>query len=263
MESTQLLGDVSTLITALMCVGIRMHVAFAIIPLFNKNMMPALVRTGIVTGLSLILLPPMLATMKQSPDSLQLIAIVVKEALLGLLIGFAVAALFWAVEAVGFFIDNQRGASIASTLDPMTGNDSSPLGILFNQAFVVYFMVAGGFIVLMTLMYTSYRVWPVMTYFPGLPQDGVAVFANIFGQIVKMAVLLSAPAIVAMMLGELGLALLSRFVPQMQVFFLAMPIKCGIAFFVLIVYIPVLFGYLQQEIRELPALLQTLGGAFG
>jgi type III secretion protein T len=66
-----------------------------------------------------------------------------------------------------------------------------------------------------------------------------------------------------MMLAEMGLALMSRFVPQLQVFFLAMPVKCGMAFFVLVVYLPVLFGYLQQEIGALPKLLGTLMGAFG
>lgn len=263
MDITLIFNDIHRVLIAMMVATVRIQVAFAIIPLFNKQMMPALLRSAIAVGLSLMLLPPVLASFATIPETPTLIAIVIKEAFLGLLIGYAVAALFWAVEAVGFFIDNQRGASIASTLDPMTGNDSSPLGILFNQAFVVYFMVAGGFGVLMTLLYASYTVWPVLTYFPSLPTDGVTVFAEIFGRIVKLAVLLSAPAIVAMMLAELGLALLSRFVPQLQVFFLAMPIKCGMAFFVLVVYLPVLFSYLQREIGGLPALLGTLTGAFG
>jgi len=263
MEATLLFSDFHRVLIALMCVTVRIQVAFAIIPLFNKQMMPALLRSGIAIGLSLVLLPPVLASFSTIPQTPTLIAIVVKEGFLGLFIGYAVAALFWAVEAVGFFIDNQRGASIASTLDPLTGNDSSPLGILFNQAFVVYFMVAGGFGVLMTLLYASYGLWPVLTYFPSLPLDGVTVFAEIFGRIVKLAVLLSAPVIVAMMLAEMGLALVSRFVPQLQVFFLAMPIKCGMAFFVLVVYIPVLFGYLQREIGTLPRLLGSLTGALG
>jgi type III secretion protein T len=263
MESTLFLSDFHRALIALMIVTVRIQVAFAIIPLFNKQMMPALLRSAIAIGLSLVLLPPVLASFSTIPETPTLIAIVVKEGFLGLLIGYSVAALFWGVEAVGFFIDNQRGASIASTLDPLTGNDSSPLGILFNQAFVVYFMVAGGFGVLMTVLYASYGLWPVLTYFPSLPADGVAVFAGIFGRIVGLAVLFSAPVIVAMMLAEMGLALVSRFVPQLQVFFLAMPIKCGMAFFVLVVYIPVLFGYLREEIDALPRLLGSLTGAFG
>ena len=263
MESTLFIGDIHRTLIALMCVTVRIQVAFAIIPLFNKQMMPAMLRSGIAIGLSLLLLPPVLASFATIPETPTLVAIVVKEGFLGLLIGYSVAALFWAVEGVGFFIDNQRGASIASTLDPLTGNDSSPLGILFNQAFVVYFMVAGGFGVLMTLLYASYAVWPVLTYFPSLPIDGVSVFAGIFGGIVKLAVLLSSPVIVAMMLAEMGLALMSRFVPQLQVFFLAMPIKSGMAFFVLVVYLPTLFGYLQEQIGLLPKLLGSLTGALG
>ncbi len=263
MEAHQFLGDLNRLLAALMCTTVRIQVALGLIPLFNKQLVPGLLRVGISVGLSLVLLPPVLAGFATPLSGLTVVAIIAKEALIGLLIGYAVATLFWAVEAVGFFIDNQRGASIASTLDPLTGNDSSPLGILFNQAFLVYFMVAGGFGVLLTLLYASYGLWPILTYFPSMPQDGIAVFADLFGRIARLAVLLSAPAIVAMMLAEIGLALLSRFVPQMQVFFLAMPIKSGLALFVLVVYIPVLFGYLREEIGTLQELLRTLSGALG
>ncbi len=245
-----------------MCATVRIQLALAIIPLFNRQIIPGLLRAGIGVGLSVVLVPSMLASFDgQIPQTLPLMLILMKEALIGLVLGYAVATLFWGIEAVGFFIDNQRGASIASTLNPLTGNDSSPLGILFNQAFVVYFLVAGGFGVFMKLVYTSYGMWPVMHFFPHMPPEGAAVFAGLFVRIVRLGVLLSAPAIVAMLLAELGLALVSRFAPQLQVFFLAMPIKCGMAFFVLVVYLPTLFGYVSDDIRQLPDLLGPLDRA--
>ncbi len=262
MDSQQIFAPAGRAVIALMCATVRIQLALAIIPLFNRQTVPGLLRAGIGVGLSVVLAPSVLASFAgQVPPTLPLMLILIKEAFIGLVLGYAVAALFWGVEAVGFFIDNQRGANIASTLNPLTGNDSSPLGILFNQAFVVYFLVAGGFGVFMRLVYASYGVWPVMHFFPHLPPDGVVVFAQLFARIVRLGVLLSAPAIVAMLLAELGLALVSRFVPQLQVFFLAMPVKCGMAFFVLVVYLPTLFGYLSDEIGHLPDLLGSLDGA--
>lgn len=262
MDAQQVFSEAGRVVIALMCATVRIQIALAIVPLFNRQSVPGMLRAGLGVSLSLPLLFPVLTAFGPGmPSVMQLIAILLKEAFLGLLIGYAVATLFWGVEAVGFFIDNQRGASIASTLDPLTGNDSSPLGLLFNQAFVVYFLVTGGFGVFMSLLYASYGLWPIMHEFPTLASAGFAVFAGLFERIVQLGLLLSAPAIVAMLLAEIGLALVSRFAPQLQVFFLAMPIKSAIAFFVLIVYLPTLFGYVRGEIAHLPALLGSLSGA--
>ena len=71
----------------------------------------------------------------------QLLMLLMKEVFVGFVLGYLIAIPFWAFEAVGFLIDNQRGASVAATLNPLTGNDSSPLGLLFNQAFIVFFFI--------------------------------------------------------------------------------------------------------------------------
>jgi succinate dehydrogenase cytochrome b556 subunit len=53
-----------------------------------------------------------------------------KEAIIGLVLGYVAAIPFWTMEAIGFVVDNQRGASMAATVNPMTGHDTSPLGML-------------------------------------------------------------------------------------------------------------------------------------
>ncbi|WP_235922873.1 type III secretion system export apparatus subunit SctT [Rugamonas aquatica] len=246
-------------LVALLYSTVRLQAALAIIPLFNKAVVPALLRSAIGVALSLVLVPPLRQTLDGVPETFTLVATVLKEGFLGLLIGYAVAVLFWAIEGVGFFIDNQRGASIASTLNPLTGNDTSPLGMLFNQAFIVFFLVSGGFLVFLGMLYDSYRLWPVISYFPTLDVGGVDVFADLFQRLVRSAVVLSSPAIVAMLLAEIGLALVSRFAPQLQVFFLAMPVKSAVAFLVLVVYLPTLFGYIHDEIGALASMLDVLG----
>jgi len=70
--------------------------------------------------------------------------------------------------------------------------------------------------------------------------------------------LFAAPAIVAMFLAELGLALVSRFTPQLQVFFLAMPIKSALALLVLVLYMSTLFEYAGDTVRGIPGILPFL-----
>ncbi|MQA40721.1 EscT/YscT/HrcT family type III secretion system export apparatus protein [Rugamonas sp. FT29W] len=259
MSSVTQYDEAKLWLVALLYSTVRLQAALAIIPLFNKAVVPALLRSAIGVALSLVLVPPLRQTLDGVPETFTLVATVLKEGFLGLLIGYAVAVLFWAIEGVGFFIDNQRGASIASTLNPLTGNDTSPLGMLFNQAFIVFFLVSGGFLVFLGMLYDSYRLWPVISYFPTLDVGGVDVFADLFQRLVRSAVVLSSPAIVAMLLAEIGLALVSRFAPQLQVFFLAMPVKSAVAFLVLVVYLPTLFGYIHDEIGALASMLDVLG----
>ena len=256
-----LFDDVNRLLLALAYASVRIQAALLIVPLFSRQVVPGLVRNSLGVGLALPLLPGIEASLGGGlPDVVSMTVTILKEGLIGTLIGYSVAILFWAVEAVGFLIDNQRGASIASTLNPLTGNDSSPLGILFNQAFLVYFLMSGGFLVFLTLMYESYRLWPVVAFFPQLVADGLPLFAGLFENVIRLGLLLGAPAIVAMLLVEIGLALVSRFTPQLQVFFLAMPVKSAMAFLVLAIYLPTLFGYIRVEIGKLSGLLGTLAG---
>lgn len=226
---------------------------FIALPLFARQTMPGMLRFGMAGGIGLIAAPPLMGQLAQMQDALSglgLALLVMKEAGLGFVLGFVLALPFWAFEAAGFFIDNQRGASIAATLNPLTGNDSSPLGQLFNQAFIVFVLVSGAFGLLLQALFQSFALWPVLHWSPAFAADGPVLWLGQLDALVRTAVLWSAPVILAMFLAELGLALVSRFAPQLQVFFLAMPIKSGLAMLVLAVYMAVLLGYAEEWTRE-------------
>lgn len=242
----------------------RILAMFIVIPIFTAQLLPGMLRLGVAAGIGGLVAPMLMpAVMAVDLNAAQILLLIVKEAFIGFCMGYLIAVLFWTFEAVGFFIDNQRGASIAATLNPLTGNDTSPMGVLFNQAFIVFFMVAGGFGLMLGMLFDSFKLWSVFDWTPVLRPESAAFFLDQFARIVKLAVLLAAPAIVAMFLAEVGLALVSRFVPQLQVFFLAMPIKCGIALLVLLVYVGTLFDYGLGYIREVTDMLPALDKQWG
>lgn len=228
----------------------RILALFIAVPLFARQLMPGLLRFGLAAGIGLLAAPPLLSQLDQVPQGLALGLWIVKEAGIGFVLGFLLAIPFWAFEAAGFFIDNQRGASIAASLNPLTGNDSSPMGQLFNQAFIVFVLVSGAFGLMLQVVYESFALWPVLQWRPVFPAEGPALWLGQLDALVRVAVVWSAPVVVAMFLAELGLALVSRFAPQLQVFFLAMPVKSGLALLVLAVYMGTLFQYAGDWTRE-------------
>jgi type III secretion protein T len=229
------------------------------IPVFNQSLIPGFLKLSISAALGLLMVPVFFGEVSGHAFSLpMLIAIIAKEGLVGFMIGFMIALPFWMFEAVGFLIDNQRGASIAATLNPLTGNDSSPLGELMNQAFIVFFLISGGFLLMLGILYESYAQWGIFSWFPNFRPDSIPAWLAQLDQVVRVALLLGAPAIVAMFLSEVGLALVSGFVPSLQVFFLAMPIKCGVAFLVLVLYVRTMFEYGVQYIDQLRDVLPFL-----
>jgi type III secretion protein T len=226
----------------------RFLAAMGILPFFSRQMLPGMLRTGVAISMCLMVAPvAIVQTEGMLPiPAATLFVIVAKEVIIGLMLGFPIATLFWGVESIGFYIDNQRGAAMASSADPLTGSDATPLGILFTQAFTVYFMASGAFIMLLGAFYATYQVWPIPSFMPKMGAAGPAFYLHIMDQMMRMVIVLSAPIIVTMFLSEFALALISRFAPQLNVFFLAMPIKSGIAVLMLIFYGPILFGDLMK-----------------
>lgn len=229
------------------------------LPIFNRQLLPGMLRYSLTAAIGVILVP-MLAPKYASLDigMFEIVLLIVKEAFIGVVMGFMAVMPFWIFEAVGFVIDNQRGASLGATLDPATGNDSSPMGILFNQAFMVFFLVGGGFSLMLTVLYDSFRLWDIWEWSPTLRSDSVPLMLEQLSRFMRLVLLLAAPAMVAMFLAEMGLALVSRFAPQLQVFFLAVPIKSALALLVLLLYMTTLFEYIGDTTSQIGTIVQFL-----
>lgn len=180
----------------------------------------------------------------------QVAFLLLKECLLGLIIGFLVGMAFWAVQSAGFFIDNQRGASMAEGADILSGESSSPIGNLLFQSVVYLFYVSGGFMLFMGVVYTSYELWPVTSTLPlHWNMDVPLFFAQRVAWMLTSMLLLAAPITVACLLTDISLGLVNRFASQLNVYVLAMPLKSGLASFLLCFYFALL-------VKSSPSLLK-------
>lgn len=248
--------DLKSMALGLSLIQARLMPMFLLVPFMNRSLVPRTIGFGVAAGLGLILLPTL--PLKAIPLGPELPLLLMKEALIGAILGLLVAIPFWAFDVVGFIIDNQRGASMAATMNPMTGHDTSPLGILTSFTFITFFFVAGGTDILFGLVYDSYRQWPPLSYWPTWSPEAAQLLVQQLNRLMVMGLILAAPALMAMFMAELGLALVNRFAPQLQVFFLAMPIKSALGIFVLCLYAAILFENMLDPLREIGQWVERL-----
>ncbi|HHI4979424.1 TPA: SctT family type III secretion system export apparatus subunit VscT [Vibrio parahaemolyticus] len=225
----------------------RLMACFIFLPILSKQMLGgAMIRNGVLCSLALFIFPVIKEqALPAETDGLWLIVILGKEVLLGMLIGFVAAIPFWAIEATGFLVDNQRGAAMASMFNPTLGSQSTPTAVLLTQTLITLFFSGGGFVAFIYALFKSYTTWPILGFFPMVTDAWVSFFYDQFQQLMWLGVLMSAPLVLAMFLAEFGLALISRFAPQLNVFFLAMPIKSAIASVLLIVYLGLMMDHFE------------------
>ena len=210
----------------------RIGGAFAICPALTDSMIPGVARRAAVFAFSIVAVPSIHLAMPPGEPHLPLFCLLAaKEALVGFLIGFFAAIPFWIAENVGNFIDNQRGATMGEVYSPLNGSQVSTTGIFFTQIVSTLFFVGGAVLVF-------------SEGFSFAPDAPVQILGTLDGMLRTTAVI-SAPVIIVMFLATIGLGLVNRTAPQLNVFFLSMPVKSALGIAMLVVYIPYIMDMLM------------------
>jgi type III secretion protein T len=241
------IDDTARIVLLLALSAVRLAAVLATVPFFSKQFVSGTGRNVVIFGIALPLLPLL---MGQLPDyHINFIAtagILIKEVVIGVSIGFATGFVFYVVEGVGFIIDVQRGSSMATIFDPMSGSQTSLMGSTLLQIMSAMFFSMGGFLFLISLVYKTYTLWPVFS-FPMIPGISFAhFFTELLNQVMEVMLCLAAPVLIVLFLAEFGLGLVNRFAPQLNVFFLAMPIKSWLSMAFLLMYAGIICQFFRR-----------------
>jgi len=241
----------------------RIGAAFAICPVLADSMIPGVARRAVVLGFSCLAIPLVKEAMPPGePNVWMFAALGAREAVIGFLIGFFAAIPFWVAENVGNFIDNQRGATMGEVYSPLNGSQVSTTGIFFTQLVSTIFFVGGAVFLFLGALYKSYGIWPVfaggVSFAPDTPMQALGALDGML----RSTVIISAPVIIIMFLATLGLGFVNRTAPQLNVFFLSMPVKSALGLAMLVVYLPFVLDMLMytRESAILGPVRRLLGG---
>jgi flagellar biosynthesis protein FliR len=194
-------------------------------PIFSSRNVPASFKIGLSFFVSLLTFIG-LGLQPVPMDGLYLIAIM-KEVLVGLLLGFIGTMFFSVVQIAGSFIDMQMGLSMANIIDPMTGASTPVTGNLKFMVATLLFLAINGHHLLLQAIMDSYQWIPLQNEAFSKMYDGaiaeflLRTFTDAFSIAFKMA----APLVAALFMTDLALGMLARTAPQFNIFVVGVPIK--------------------------------------
>lgn len=214
----------------------RIVPAIALAPFLGGKTVPDTLKLGLGVAIVFVFLP-FLVVHVNNPMTLDItfLLLMVKEVIIGSIIGFMISMPFFFSQSAGSLIDHQRGSQSLQVMDPTTQTQTSPTGTLYNNMMLVYFFAIGGPILFFDAIFTSYSVLPADAFLPARFFDSTRpLWLTSFGMIttlVTISLQLSAPSLIAMLLSDLFLGIANRMAPQVQISFLMWSLKAflGIA----------------------------------
>ncbi|MDR2432160.1 MAG: type III secretion system export apparatus subunit SctT [Puniceicoccales bacterium] len=224
----------------------RLGASLAVAPFFSRQFVVGTGRNVTILSLSLPLFCLVFPTLPQGEFAiLSMGGLLVKEVIIGIVLGFVTSFIFYTAEGVGFVVDVQRGSSMATIFDPMAGSQTSLMGSFLIQMMSVAFFSTGGFLFFLDLIYKTYQVWPVFSYFPKFEVGFAVFFMDLIKDLMAVMFSLAAPILIVLFLAEFGLGMVNRFAPQLNVFFLAMPVKSWLSMMFLFIYLSILNHFFE------------------
>jgi len=219
----------------------RLVPCMMLVPAFCFKYLKGPLRYAVVAAVSLIPAPAISRALSaMNGNWFEIGGLIIKEAVLGTLMGLLLYAPFWMFASVGALLDSQRGALSGGQINPSLGPDATPLGELFQETLIMLVILTGGLSLITQVIWDSYSVWPPTAWLPGMTVEGLDVFLEQLNQTMQHIMLYAAPFIALLLLIEAAFAIIGLYAQQLNVSILAMPAKsmAGLAF--LLVYLPTL-----------------------
>ncbi len=232
MVATTLLAGLPTWAFGFALVLARTSAAVMLLPGLGEADPPAMVRAGLAVALSALLLPAALPLMPPLPEGMgPLASVVVAELLSGAVLGWLARLVALALPVAGGIISVLLGLASVLQPDPGLGGQSTALARLLNLAVPVIILSSGLYALPLQALAGSYGLVP-----PGhwlLAGDTAQAVTEGVAQSFLLAMRLSAPFVLSGFIVQAALGLLSRLVPQLQVYAIAIPgqILAGLALF--------------------------------
>lgn len=257
------MADILPHFPALLLIFVRVTAFFIAMPIFSHRTIPMMHRIGLAVFLSWI----MSYTMDLPVLNIDLTYyfLIMKEALVGLLIGFIGYMIMSAIQIAGGFIDFQMGFSMANVIDPQSGVQSPLMGQYLYTIALLFLLSTDGHHLLLDGIFYSYRFIPIDGAFVPFDNESLLEYVvKAFSQSFVIALQMSLPVVGSIFLVDVALGILARTVPQLNVFVVGIPVKIIAGFLVLIIVIGMmmqvvtrLFEFLLITMRTL---MQLIGG---
>ncbi|WP_019242294.1 MULTISPECIES: flagellar biosynthetic protein FliR [Bacillus] len=243
---------------------VRVTSFFVTMPIFSYKTVPAMHRIGLSFFLAWIMYYTI--DIPTLDFDYTYFILILKEALVGLMIGFTAFMILTAIQIAGGFIDFQMGFAIANVIDPQTGVQSPLVGQYLYTFALLFLLATNGHHLLLDGIFNSYQFIPIDQLFVNFGKEGLLEFIiKSFNQAFVIAFQMSVPVVGSLFIVDVALGILARTVPQLNIFVVGIPIKIAVSFVVLLIVMAVMMtvvGHLfEYTLVTMRGLMEWMGGA--
>ena len=228
-------------------------------PFLGGESIPMQVKIGLGVLLSAVLFPAVEAQVADVPvGALAYIALMLKEIFIGITLAFVVSFVTDAAMIAGQVADTMSGAQMATVMVPQLQQSVTLFSSLKVQLAIVLFLTVNGHHLVIEALADSFVTVPV-TGLPAFSEGTWAFFElllRVFGDMVRLGVVLAAPMVLATFLTDLSLGMINKVAPQVQVFFISMSIKPMVSVLLAFLALHLIADRLVKESGSMVALLR-------
>jgi flagellar biosynthetic protein FliR len=219
------------------------------VPVLGGQNIPSQVRIGLGFVLSIALIP--WQPLPEDAASIGFIAYGVsigKEILIGTLIGYSADLAFGAIQMAGGAMGLGSGFESSRIFNPSMGDSGSAFDQIFVMTATIVFLMINGHHLVITAIQKTFELLPING---SLPFDGLETIMRTTSTFIMAGIHLALPVMTALILTDLTLGLLARVAPQVQVYFLGLPVKVVVSLLALSFMFASLLPYLSSLFQNM------------
>jgi flagellar biosynthetic protein FliR len=196
-----------------------------------------MIKIGLALVIAVAIFPTINSSQLTLPDSMvNFILLVLKELAVGFLIGYVATLAFGAFVMGGELISTEIGLSMAQLVDPLFGDNVSPIGQLFQIVGLILFFSINGHHWLINALVLSYKTVPITGYI----EMGLSIgrILHLFSGLFVAAIKIAAPIMIILGLTVVVSGFLARSTPEINIFLIIFPMKILVGFLILAISFP-------------------------
>jgi flagellar biosynthetic protein FliR len=225
----------------------RIGAMLMVMPLIGTQLVPTRVRLLLAAGMSVVVAPTLPPMPQVDALSLRALALIVEQILIGAMLGMVLQLFFQIFNLIGQIYAAQIGFGFAAMNDPVSGVQVPVLGQFLLMLTNLLFLAMNAHLVAFEILVDSFSTLPVGG---GLSADHFSELAGKLGWVFGASLLLSLPAVTALLVVNIAFGVMTRAAPQLNIFSIGMPLTLTLGLVIIWLSMTDLLGQYQGLVTD-------------
>lgn len=226
----------------------RVTPLFIVAPGFSSAMLIPRVRSVLAVAIAIGITPLALHGQTVPTDVLPFAGLLIENFIVGLALAYTIACVFGAIQGAGVFADAFGGFSFGQTVDPVNGNPGGSMTNIYTMVGLAMFLAIGGDAWTLRGFSATFSAVPLASSVAVKPMIGAMESAG--AALLVGAVEIAAPVMLAIVITDIALGIISKVVPQLNVFAVGFSLKVGVTLLIVGASLPFMGNWMANGLES-------------